>query len=98
MIKLSIAVILLTVCLAVFGCQADKKAAYADLWTKSDTRVASVSASAGHPTFRNEFRFLENEQLYYGMEAERSRMAQAKSGGKLLSMNSAKTATVQNSY
>ncbi len=94
--KLSIAVILLTLCLAVFGCQEDKKAAYADLWSKDQPRLAS--ASAGHPTFRNEFRFLENEQLYYGMEAERSRMAQSKAGGKLYSMNSATAVTAKNSY
>lgn len=91
----SIALVLLTVCLALFGCQEEKKTACAQTWCTSDARlVPSTSA----PSFRNEFRFLENEQLYYGMEAERSRIAQAKSSGKLYSMNTAKAVTVQNSY
>ena len=93
---LSIALVLLTVCLALFGCQEEKKSANATLWGKSDAHL--VASSTAQPSFRNEFRFLENEQLYYGMEAERSRMAQAKSSGKLYSMNTAKAVTVQNSY
>lgn len=93
--KLSIAVILLTMGLALFGCQEEKKSACAATWSVSDARlVPSTSA----PSFRNEFRFLENEQLYYGMEAERSRMAQSKSEGKLYSMNSASAVIVKNSY
>ena len=94
--KLSIALVLLTVGLALFGCQEEKKSANATLWGKSDARL--VSASAAQPSIRNEFRFLENEQLYYGMEAERSRMAQAKSNGKLFSTNTATAVTAQNSY
>lgn len=93
--KLSIAVILLTMGLALFGCQEEKKSACAATWSVADARlVPSTSA----PSFRNEFRFLENEQLYYGMEAERSRMAQSKSEGKLYSMNSASAVIVKNSY
>ncbi|NLH16918.1 MAG: hypothetical protein GX455_10090 [Phycisphaerae bacterium] len=94
--KLSIAVILLTMGLALFGCQEEKKTACAATWSVADARLVPASTSA--PSFRNEFRFLENEQLYYGMEAERSRMAQSKSEGKLYSMNSATAITVKNSY
>jgi hypothetical protein len=94
--KLSIALVLLTVGLALFGCQEEKKSGKFLLLDKSDVYLASTSAK--QPSFRNEFRFLENEQLYYGMEAERSRMAQAKSSGKLFSANTATAVTSQNSY
>jgi hypothetical protein len=88
--------VLLTVGLALFGCQEEKKSGKFLLLDKSDVYLASTSAK--QPSFRNEFRFLENEQLYYGMEAERSRMAQAKSSGKLFSANTATAVTAKNSY
>ena len=94
--KLSIVVILLTVSLALFGCQEEKKSACAATWSVSDARL--VPASTSSPSFRNEFRFLENEQLYYGMEAERSRMAQARAKNAQYSVNTAKTVTLQDSY
>lgn len=93
---LSIALVLLAVGLVLCGCQEEKKSGKHLLWDNNDVYLASTSAT--QPSFRNEFRFLENEQLYYGMEAERSRMAQAKSSGKLFSMNSATAVTAQNSY
>jgi hypothetical protein len=92
---LSFAVILLFVGLALVGCQDDQKKS-AGLWNQPAAPM--IANTSTQPSFRNEFRFLENEQLYYGMEAERSRMAQAKAGGKLYSSNTTQVVVVQNSY
>ncbi len=94
--KLSISLVVLTVGLALFGCQEEKKSGTLLRWDNDDVYLASTSAK--QPSFRNEFRFLENEQLYYKMEAERSRMTQAKSSGKLFSMNAATAVSAQKSY
>ncbi len=94
--KLSITVILLIASLALFGCQEEKKSACAATWCVSDIRLVPTSNSA--PTFRNEYRFLENEQLYYGMEAERSRMAQARAKNAQYSVNTAKAVALQDSF
>jgi hypothetical protein len=81
----------------VFGCQEDqKKTVQAAMWCKADTQ--SVSMTAKQLVLREEIRFLENEQLYYGMEAERSRTAQTRSQSKLYSIRSPAAGTIQNSY
>jgi hypothetical protein len=94
--KLYHVVVLSALGLCVLGCQEEKKSVQAAMWCKADATL--ISTAVKQPSLREELRFLENEKLYYGMEAERSRMTQARSQGAFYSMGSLAAGTAQNSY
>ncbi len=95
--KLTCIVVLMVLGFCVLGCQEEeKKTVQAAMWCKADAVI--IPTTPKQQVLREEFRFLENEQLYYGMEAERSRMAQSRSQGKLYTMRYPVGGTVQNSY